>query len=300
MRLTGKNDLTGVFTALVTPFDADDGGLDATALRLLIRRQIDAGGIAGLAVVAGSGEHVNLSPEEREEVVRITVEEARRDLIVIAGVLSPGTRDAVNWSVRASRLGADALLVLTPFYNGPSSDGVVRHFTAISYAVDTPIILYNNPSRTTISLTMDEYGALSEKKNIVGVKECHRDLSVISSLVRRLGSRWSILSGEDDLLFPSLVLGADGGIITTSNILPRLWCDLFQAIRRNDIAGARDIHHMLSPIVSAVYTKNHPALIKAALDSLGLPGGPVRLPLISPDPAHKAGLAQLLSAVSGA
>ena len=298
MRLIGKNDLTGVFTALVTPFDAD-GKVDAAALRLLIRRQIDTKGITGLAVVAGSGEHVNLSPEEREEVVRIAVNEARNELIVIAGVLSPSTREAVDWSVRASKLGVDALLVLTPFYNGPSSEGVVRHFTVISDAVETSIILYNNPSRTNICLNMDEYVDLSKKKNIVGVKECHRDLSVISSLVRNLGNKWSILSGEDDLLFPSLVLGADGGIITTSNILPKLWCDLFVAICRNDIAEAREIHHKVSPIISAVYTKNHPALIKAALDSLGLPGGPVRLPLMPPDPARKAKLAELLSSVLG-
>jgi len=270
----------GITTALVTPFN-EAGEVDEPGLRTLIDHQIEAG-VDGIAVVAGSGEAVNLSPSEQEQVVRVCVEHAAKRIEVIAGVLAPDTRSAVAWSKQASRLGVDGLLVLTPFYNRPSKAGVVHHFKAVADATDTPVLLYNNPGRTGISLDINDYVTLSESERIVGVKECNRDLADFSRLIAELGDRWAVLSGEDDLLYPSLALGAAGGIITTGNILPRLWVDMYAAVAQGDHAKAKAEHYKVLPVIRAVYTLNHPALVKEAIRILDMPGGRTRAPLMNP------------------
>ena len=288
-----KHRFQGIITALVTPFNSD-GEVDEIGLRTLVRRQIEDGAM-GLAVVAGSGEFVNLLASERELVVRVSVAESAGQIPTIAGVLMPNTHDAVSWSKNACKLGVDALLVLTPYYNKPSKEGIQSHFMAISDAADRPILLYNNPGRTGISLTIEEYLALSEKANIIGVKECNRDLSFLSSLISEVGSRLAILSGEDDLLFPSLSLGAAGGILTTSNIILQMWTTMYHAVSNNDFRKAKEIHYRVLPLIREVYTLNHPALVKAALSILGLPGGRTRLPLADPRPEQLERVKEVLS-----
>ena len=278
--MSGKDQFKGIITALITPFDAD-GNVDEGGLCALIERQVDSG-VTGIAVVAGSGEYVNLSPDERERVVRLSVEQAAGRIQVIAGVLAPDTRDAVATAKTACAAGADGLLVLTPFYNKPSRDGIIGHFKAVSDATDRPIIVYNNPGRTGIHLTTGDYLALADAGRMVGVKECTRDLAEFAATVAALGDRWAILSGEDDLLYPSYELGAPGGIITTGNVLPALWCAMDAAIAAGDHDKARDIHYAVLPFIQTVYTLNHPALVKGALRILGLAGGRTRAPLADP------------------
>ena len=280
--MSEKDRFKGITTALITPFDAD-GEVDAGGLKALIDRQIESG-VNGIAVVAGSGEFVNLSPAEREQVVRISSEHAAGRIQVIAGVLAPNTREAVASAKAACAAGAEALLVLTPFYNKPSLDGIVGHFKAISDATDRPLLVYNNPGRTGIHLTTEDYMALAEAGRLIGVKECTRDLAEFSNTVAALGDRWAVLSGEDDLLYPSYELGAPGGIITTGNIVPALWVSMDAAISAGDHGKARQVHYAVLPLIQAVYTLNHPALVKGALRTLGLAGGRSRAPLADPTP----------------
>lgn len=283
----------GIITALITPFDSK-GDIDEQGLKQLVERQIEAG-IAGVAVVAGSGEYVNLSAAERARVVEVAAEAAAGRIPVLAGVLEPNSRDAVSWAREAQRLGAGGLLVLTPFYNKPSPAGVMRHFRAVAEATELPVLLYNNPGRTGISLTLDDYVQLRDIPTIRGVKECNRDLNVFSQILAEMGSTWSILSGEDDLLFPSLMLGAPGGILTTSNVLPERWVAMYQACLEGDVERARGIHYEVLPFINTVYTLNHPALVKKALTLLGLPAGPAREPLAEPTEEQVQRLRSLLS-----
>ncbi len=277
-----KDRFKGIITALITPFDAN-GDVDEMGLRTLIDRQVESG-VAGIAVVAGSGEFINLAPAERDRVVAVSVEQAAGRIQVIAGTLAPDTRAAVAAAKSACTQGAEALLVLTPFYNKPSQAGIVGHFKAVSDATDRPIVVYNNPGRTGINLTTEDYAALAEAGRLFGVKECNRDLADLSRTIAEIGLSWAILSGEDDLLYPSLELGAQGGIITTGNIVPALWTDMYRAIRAGDHDTARGVHYAVLPLIRAVYKLNHPALVKGALRTLGLPGGRTRAPLADPTP----------------
>lgn len=272
----------GITTALVTPFDRE-GNIDVPGLRTLIDHQIE-NNIDAIALVGGSGEAVNLSPSEQERVIHHGVEHAARRIKIIAGILAPDTGSAITLAKQASQAGVDALLVLTPFYNRPSKAGVVQHFRTVADATDTPVIVYNNPGRTGISLDIDDYHSLAEGNQFVGVKECNRDLANFSQMIAELGSKWAILSGEDDLLYPSLALGAAGGIITTGNIVPRIWADMYSAVMQGNYEKARTAHYAVLPLIRAVYTLNHPALVKEAIHALDLPGGKTRAPLLHPTP----------------
>jgi len=185
------------------------------------------------------------------------VDEIAGKIPVIAGVLSASTREAVKWSKEAAHLGVDALLVLTPYYNKPSIKGLVAHFRSVAEATDLPIIVYNNPGRTSIKLLPDDYIKLSTIPEIIGVKDC----------------------GDDDLLYPCFELGARGGILTTSNVLPSLWVEMYNAIANGDHKKAKTIHYKILPFFQAIMTQNHPALVKKALTLLGLPAGRTRAPL---------------------
>jgi 4-hydroxy-tetrahydrodipicolinate synthase len=277
----------GIITALVTPFD-EGGSLDEKGLVRLIKRQLD-NLVHGLAVVAGSGEYVNLSEAERSRVVEISVSEASGQVPVIAGILSPNTHDAVSWAKEATRLGADALLLLSPYYNKPSSEGIVAHFRSVAEATELPVIVYNNPGRTGIDL-IPTYEQLAEIPNIVGVKECNRDLAVLSHTIASLGDKWSVLSGEDDLLYPSLALGSPGAILTTSNIVPSHWVAMYDAFLEGDHDTAKKIHFEVLPLIETVYTLNHPALVKKALALLKLPAGSTRAPLADPTASQIASI----------
>lgn len=286
-------DIKGVITALVTPFSPDDT-IDEEGLRVLLRRQFEQG-IHGIAVVAGSGEYVNLSETERSLVVEISVDELAGRIPVIAGVLSPNTRDASIWAEKATLLGADALLVLTPYYNRPSIDGVIDHFRTVAEATSLPILIYNNPGRTGINLLPDDYEKCADIPAIKGIKECSRDLAMLSQTISLLATRWtSILCGEDDLLYPALELGAAGGILTTSNVLPARWAAMYRAILTDDHETARATHYEVLPFFRAIYSDNHPALIKKALTVLGLPAGRTRAPLADPTVEQEECLRELI------
>jgi 4-hydroxy-tetrahydrodipicolinate synthase len=268
---------TGIITALVTPFDRD-GELDLAALRRIASWQLGAG-VQGLAVVAGSGEYVCLTQDERRKVIDTVLAEVQGNLPVIAGILAPATREAVDLARYSMHAGASAILVLPPYYIRPSLDGLVAHFSSIAERADLPIIAYNNPSRVGMNMDLEILHRLAEIDRVIGVKECERDLGRVALKILQLGDRLAILTGEDDLAFPSLLLGARGGILTVSNVLPKSFLELYEAVQRGDVTLARQIHFNLLPLIDVLYTANHPGPVKQAMAMIGQPVGAARAPL---------------------
>ncbi len=285
-------DIHGVLTALVTPFTSNDA-IDEEGLGILIERQI-AAGIHGICVTAGSGEFVNLTEAEREHVVELSVNYAKGRIPVVAGVFAANTRDAARCAEKAANKGADALLLLTPYYNRPSAPGLKLYYKTVAESVDSPIIIYNNPGRTGIDVS-DIYEEFADIKNIIGVKECNRDMGTFTFTVDHMGKQWnSVLSGDEDIFYPTLCHEVKGAVLTTSNVAPDRWVKLYNAFMEGDHETARNIHYEMMPLIYALYTQNHPALVKKCLSLLGLPSGTTRSPLVAPTEPQVARIKELI------
>jgi 4-hydroxy-tetrahydrodipicolinate synthase len=276
----------GIITALLTPF-REDGALDLDTLRTRIAWQLDRG-IHGVLVGGVSGEYVNLSPEERRQVVGATVDAVAGRVPVIAGILEPNTRQAVAAAKDFEALCVQALLLLTPYHNLPTPAGILGHFRTVHDATTLPILLYNNPGRTGIDMDLVLQAELASLPRIVGVKECRRDLAIVSEQIRRARPRFAVLSGEDDLALATFVLGGQGAILTGGNILPTLFLDMFHLVERGEVAKAVELHHQMMPLILAIYTRNHPFPLKEAMALAGMPVGPARPPLAPMDEAQRA------------
>jgi 4-hydroxy-tetrahydrodipicolinate synthase len=276
----------GIITALLTPF-SQDGALDVGTLRTRIAWQLDRG-IHGLLVGGVSGEYVNLSPEERGEAVGAAVDAVAGRVPVIAGILEPNTRQAVAAAREFEALGVQALLLLSPYHNLPTPAGILGHFRAVHDATALPILLYNNPGRTGIDLDLTLQAELANLPRVVGVKECRRDLAIVSEQIRRARPGFAILSGEDDLALATFVLGGAGAILTGGNILPDLFLDIFHLVERGEVAKAVELHHRMMPLILAIYTRNHPFPLKEAMALAGMPVGPARPPLAPMEEPQRA------------
>jgi 4-hydroxy-tetrahydrodipicolinate synthase len=276
----------GIITALLTPFHPD-GTLDLDTLRTRIAWQLDRG-IHGLLVGGVSGEYVNLSTEERRQVVRTAVEAVAGRVPVLAGILEPSTRQAVAAAKDFQALGVRALLLLTPYHNLPSPAGIRQHFRAVHDETTIPILLYNNPGRTGIDMDLALQAEIGALPRIVGVKECRRDMAIVSEQIRRARPGFAVLSGEDDLALPTFVLGGAGAILTGGNILPSLFLDVFHLVQRGEVAKAVELHHRMMPLILAIYTRNHPFPLKEAMALAGMPVGPARPPLHPMDEDHRS------------
>lgn len=274
----------GILTALVTPFREDDS-INLELIATLIERQL-AAGISGIVVTAGVGEYVSLQPDERIQIIRCAADALQGKLPLIAGILEPTTHSAVTASLAARDAGAQALLVLTPYYVKPSDEGLVRHFQIIAEQTDSPIIVYNNPARTGINLDVQVLEELAAIPQVVAVKECDRDLGRVACKIERLGARLSFLSGEDDLLLPALSIGARGAIMAASNLVASWAVELFKRVEARDLDRARRIHAQLLKFVALYDGPNHPAPLKAVMRCAGLPVGQGRPPLESPSQAR--------------
>jgi len=267
----------GIYTALVTPFTSADA-FDEAAFRKLIEFQIGAGS-SGLLVIGGSGEFVSLTPAERQRVVEVAIDQTARRIPILVGALAPGTRE-VQATVRdAAKAGADAVLVLPTYYIKASADGVCEHFARVADTAAIPIVAYNNPGRTGITLDLSILERLARMPSIVALKECERDLAVVSAKIKAVGDRIAILCGDDDLGFPSFLLGSPGGIFMSANLIPAFHRQLFEASVNGRIAPARKAHFALLPLIEALYTANHPGPLKDAMVFIGHPVGPARAPL---------------------
>lgn len=267
----------GIYTAIVTPFTKDDE-VDEACLRRLIDFQIDEGA-AGLLVIGGSGEFVSLTPDERRRVIDIALDQTANRVPIIVGALAPGTREVQETARYAGDAGADAVLVLPPYYIKASAPGIVEHFRRVAGSTSIPIVAYNNAGRTGLTLDVPLLEALAKIPSIVALKECERDLALISAKIKAVGETIAIMSGDDDLGFPTFLLGSPGGIFTTANLIPKFHRQLFEASIGGNIAAARRAHYALLSLVEAVYIPNHPGPLKDAMALVGQPVGPARAPL---------------------
>ncbi len=275
----------GIITALLTPFHPD-GALDLRILRTRIAWQLDQG-IQGLLVGGVSGEYVNLSPEERRQMVQATVDAVGGRVPVIAGILEPNTRQAVAAAKDFEALGVQVLLLLTPFHNLPTPSGIFNHFRTVHDATSLPILLYNNPGRTGIDMDLAFQEELAALPRVFGVKECRREMAIVSEQIRRARPGFAVLSGEDDLSLATFVLGGAGAILTGGNILPGLFLDIFHLVQRGEVAKAVELHHQMMPLILAIYTRNHPYPLKEAMALAGMPVGPARSPLAPMDDVQR-------------
>jgi len=269
--------LEGVICASVTPFGANEE-LDEACMRNHIEFLIGAG-VHGLLFIGGCGEFLNLDDHERQRVMEIAVEQVRQRVPVIIGVLSPDTRQVCSVARLAKQAGADAVMVLPPYYATPSPSAIREHYLRVADKGDLSIVVYNNPARTNVNLDVATLLNLTEIERVVAVKDCDRNLVTLSEKLREVGNRIQILSGEDDLAFPTLLLGAKGGIWATANLFPHIFVTMYQAAMAGNVELARQHHYRLLRFWKACFVANHPAPLKAAMNLASRPVGKARHPL---------------------
>ena len=267
----------GVFVAIVTPFK--NGKIDEEALRGLIDFQI-AGGVDGIVPCGTTGESATLNHEEHDQVIRIAVDACKGKASVLAGTGSNSTQEAIQLSRNAKNAGADGLLQITPYYNKPNQEGLYHHFSSIADAVDLPIVLYNVPSRTSVNMVPETVVRLAKIEKIVGIKEASGSLQAISKIIDNCGKDFTVLSGDDPLLWPILAIGGKGVISVTANILPAKVAALCKAAAIGDIVAARSLHYELMDINDSLFIDTNPIPVKAALHLMGKIENELRGPLI--------------------
>ena len=287
----------GTGTALVTPMH-EDGTIHYEKLEELLEFQI-RGGTDAIIICGTTGETATMTGEEHLETIRFAVEKVNGRIPVIAGTGSNCTRTAVRISAEAARMGVDGLLLVTPFYNKATQNGLAAHFTAIAEAApDTPVILYNVPSRTGCNiLPATVAGLVKNVKNIVGLKAASGNISQIADAVAACGKELDLYSGNDDQIVPIMALGGIGVISVLSNVAPKETHEMTAKMLSGDLAGARDLQIRFLPLIRALFCEVNPIPVKAALNMMGMEVGPVRLPLTELEEGHKE---QLRAALQGA
>jgi 4-hydroxy-tetrahydrodipicolinate synthase len=283
----------GTFTALVTPFC--DGGIDTSAFEKLIEAQI-AAGITGIVAVGTTGESPTLSHEEREQVIRLAVATAKKRGQVLAGTGSNATHHAVTDTKAAEKLGADGALLVAPYYNKPSQEGLFRHFKTIADATSLPIMLYNIPGRCGVDIVPDTVARLAKEcRNIVSIKEASGSVERVSELRARLPESFTILSGDDSLTLPFMSVGAVGVVSVASNLFPAEICALVHAYQSGDVKSAENLHRKLFPLFKDLFIEPNPVPVKTALGWRGAMSGECRLPLCAMSEANQARLRKSLA-----
>jgi 4-hydroxy-tetrahydrodipicolinate synthase len=272
-----KTSFRGSFTALVTPFT--NGGVDEKAYRSLVAWQISEG-TNGLVPVGTTGESPTLSHEEHKQVVEWCIAEARGRVPVIAGAGSNSTREAIELAQHAEEAGADAVLVVTPYYNKPTQEGLYRHFKAINDAIGIAIIIYNIPARSVIDMSVDTMKRLYELDNIAGVKDATANMTRVSQQRAALGPDFNQLSGEDATALGFMAHGGHGCISVTANVAPRLCAEFQGACLRGDYGAALKLQDKLMPLHQNLFIETNPAPAKYALSVLGKCPDTVRLPMV--------------------
>lgn len=266
----------GSIVAIVTPFR--DGKVDEKALRELIEFQIE-NGTDGIVPCGTTGESATLSLDEHERVIALTIEAANKRVPVIAGTGSNNTAEAVRLTKHAKTAGADAALLITPYYNKPTQEGLYQHYKKVAEESDIPIILYNVPGRTGVNMLPETVARLAGIKNIVGIKEATGDLKQISDVINLCPTDFLILSGDDFTVYPTLAVGGHGVISVVANAAPRDMADLCDAYFASDMKKANDLHYKLLPLNAAMFYETNPIPVKTALSLMGKVSGEFRLPL---------------------
>ncbi len=267
----------GSYTALITPFI--EGEVDESAFRKLVDWQIESG-TNGLVPVGTTGESPTLSHEEHDRVIEICIDQTAGRIPVIAGAGSNSTSEAVRLAEHAASAGADAVLIVSPYYNKPTQDGLYRHFTAVARAINVPVIVYDIPGRSIVRVDDDTMVRMADQHpNICGIKDATSDVSRPPKLLSMFGNGFSQMSGEDATTLPYLAAGGHGAISVTSNIAPQQVADMHNAWGVGDIATAQELNRRLMPVHHAMFCEASPGPVKYAAELLGICGSETRLPL---------------------
>jgi 4-hydroxy-tetrahydrodipicolinate synthase len=286
----------GIITALVTPTDPVTGELNFDELKRLLDFQLE-NGISGVLVLGTTGEFFGLTEKERIEVVDCVVKHINGRVPVLAGVLLPTTKPVIELARCYEELGATALLVPPPSHFSITIEGVVEHFMDISQATNLPLILYNTPGTTNFDIDMPVLEQLVGEEKIVAIKDCQRDVAKIALKIQRFGDEIEILSGDDDLGFPTFMLGSKGAIWAVPNIMPGTCVDLLACVEKGDVAAAREIYAKILAVCNSIFLPNFPGTLKEALGMLGWNVGYGRPPLQRMNPQEREFLKKQLQTV---
>lgn len=282
-----KNTIfTGMATAIVTPMHTD-GSIDYEALGRFVEFQIDSG-INGLVVMGTTGENATIEPEDQKKVIAYTVEKVAGRVPVIAGTGTNNTEHVLHNTRNACQVGADAVLVVTPYYNKATQNGLVTHFTAVADESTLPVILYNVPGRTGCNLLPKTVAKLSEHPNIAAIKEATGSLAQMIEIMHLCGDKIDVYSGEDGLTVPMMAMGAKGTISVLSNVVPRQSVAMTDACLRGDYAAAAKMQCDLLPLINALFSEVNPIPAKAATAAMGFGADALRLPLTSMEEQNRA------------
>ncbi len=276
--------IEGAITAMVTPF-TESGELDVEGLSRNANFQIE-NSISGLVPLGTTGESPTISDDERETVIKTVVTAAAGRVPVIVGTGTNSTAHSIELSRQAEELGADAVLVVSPYYNKPTQEGLYRHFKAIAESIKIPVVVYNIQGRTAVNIETATLARMAQVPNIISVKEASGNLAQMMDVLEQLPKNFSVVSGDDNLTLPLMALGGRGVISVVSNLIPRKVSDMCAAGLKGDFAAARRLHFEMLPIFKAAFLETNPIPIKAAMNMAGMPAGPVRLPLCEMQPAN--------------
>lgn len=293
--MVNKIKFEGLYTALVTPFDIN-GHLDKEGLRHNIRHQIE-NLVDGIVVLGSTGESPTISPQEKETIISTAVEEAKGKCQIIVGTGSYSTEQTIRSTLQAEQMGADGALIVTPYYNKPTQEGIYKHFTAICEAVSIPICIYNIQSRTGINLNSDTLHRLLTFPSIMGIKDSSGNMMQISEYFEKIQDHphpFGILSGDDALTLPIIALGGKGVISVASNLVPGAVKNLVTEALLGNVSNAQYWHYQLLPLFNALFIETNPAPIKAAMELCGMAAGRCRMPLCDLDIKNLHTLKQLI------
>ncbi len=282
----------GVFSALITPFK--DGRIDSAALERLIDHQID-GGVNGIVPCGTTGESATLDHDEHKTVIRDTIEIVNGRVPVIAGTGSNATAESIDLTRFAKEVGADGALLITPYYNKPTQEGLYQHYKAVTDSVDLPLVLYNVPGRTALAMDESTVNRLSKLPNIVAIKEATANMELASRLHRDCDGALTLISGDDATFYPFLAVGGQGVISVSANVAPVQMSALWQTWNNGDVAAARRTHEQLLELHQLLFVETNPIPVKAAAAMMGLCGPELRLPLTPMDGAHEPALRRALA-----
>ena len=282
--------IKGSIVAMVTPFKEDES-VDFKRLEQTIEYQIK-NGTDGILVLGTTGESTTMTHEEDDEVARFTIEKVNGRIPVIVGAGSNSTQTQLEKSIKYSKMGADALLLISPYYNKANTQGMIRHFTVCADAVDCPVILYNIPGRTGCSISEEVVKVLSKHPNICGIKEASGNISYATSIARYLSDDFAMYSGNDDMITSLLSIGASGVISVLSNILPKQTHDMVSLFHEGKVKESLQLQLKYLDVIHALFCEVNPIPVKKALNLMGLEVGPLRMPLTEMTEANTAKLAE--------